>query len=273
MSECRVWTAPVACTGTSCVHHPLSSQENMQAYDILMLIVLGGAVMIGFRKGLVWQIASVAAIGVSYLVAVQFREVLAGYIDADPPWNMFLAMLILYVGTSFVIWLLFQFVRGFIDRAKLREFDRQLGAIFGLAKGVLLCVIITLFAVTLLGDDHRQQIIESKSGLYIARLLDRADAVMPEELHEFLHPYLHRLEGESVPSGRPELDQFRRLEDWLREGEGPELWDPPPAATNARSENDPTQPREIAGWNDGPPSTAHRAEREAFRRYAPRRAE
>jgi membrane protein required for colicin V production len=232
----------------------------MQAYDIIMLIVLGGAAFIGFRKGLVWQIASVAAIVVSYLVAVQFRDVLAGHIDADPPWNTFLAMLILYVGTSFVIWLLFQLVRGIIDRAKLREFDRQLGAIFGLAKGVLLCVIITLFAVTLLGDQQRQQIIESKSGLYIAQLLDRADAVMPEELHEFLHPYLHRLEVESThPSLTPDLDEFRRLEDWLREGQGRE------SAAHER----PPNPNGTGGGDEGPPPSAYQAERDAFRRFAP----
>lgn len=195
----------------------------MQAYDFLMVIVLLVATFFGFRKGLAWQIASVAAIVVSYLVAMQFREVLSERLDAQPPWNMFLAMLILYVGTSFVIWLVFQFVRGFIDRAKLREFDRQLGAIFGLGKGVLLCVIITLFAVTLSGDDQRREIIESRSGLYIAKLLDRADAVMPAELHEFLHPYLNRLEGgPGGPVEGPGADEFQRLEKWLEGGQGGE---------------------------------------------------
>ena len=36
-----------------------------------------------------------------------------------------------------------------IDRLKLKEFDRQIGAIFGLAKGVLWCAVITFFTVTL----------------------------------------------------------------------------------------------------------------------------
>jgi membrane protein required for colicin V production len=197
----------------------------MQTYDIIMLVVLAATTFLGFRKGLAWQIASVAAIVVSYLVAVQFREVLAPRIDAEPPWNTFLAMLILYVGTSFVIWLVFQFVRGFIDRAKLHEFDHQLGAVFGLAKGVLLCVIITLFAVTLLSDDQRRQIIHSRSGLCIAQLLDRADAIMPEELHEFLHPYLHRLEGAPMRQVEgPDTADFRRLEDWLEGGQGGRRW-------------------------------------------------
>ncbi len=196
----------------------------MQAYDIIMLIVLGATTFIGFRKGLVWQIASVAAIVLSYLVAVQFRDVIAQRIDAQPPWNTFLAMLILYVATSFVIWLVFQLVRGVIDKAKLKDFDRQLGAVFGLAKGALLCVIITLFAVTLLDDNLRQQVIRSRSGLYIAQLLDKADSVMPTELHDFLHPYLDRLdEGlKGGPETAPESDEFRELERWLENGQGGE---------------------------------------------------
>ena len=167
----------------------------MEAYDIIMLIVLIVATFFGFRKGLAWQIASLGAIFFSYVIAVRFRDVVADKINATPPWNSFLAMLILYIASSFAIWLVFQLVRGFIDRAKLKDFDRQLGAVFGMAKGVLLCVIITLFAVTLLGDDLRRQIIDSRSGLYIAHLLDRADAVMPTEMHDFLHPYLHQLDG------------------------------------------------------------------------------
>ena len=88
-----------------------------------------------------------------------------------------------------------------------------------------ICVIITLFAVTLLGTSSRDQIIQSRSGLYIAKLLDRADRVMPEELHEFLDPYLNRLDerldgtrSDSEAESGP--DDFDRLEDWLESGQG-----------------------------------------------------
>ena len=166
----------------------------MQVYDIIMLVVLAGAMLFGAWKGLAWQLASLGAVVASYFVALEFRESLASVIGTKPPWNVFLAMLILYVGTSLVIWIVFRMVSNFIDRLKLKEFDRQIGALFGLAKGVLLCVIITLFAVTLLGESERKTIVESNSGRYIAKLLDRAHAVMPEEIHNVLHPYLHSLE-------------------------------------------------------------------------------
>ena len=129
-------------------------------------------------------------------------------------------MLVLYVATSFAIWLAFQLVRGGIDRAKLKEFDQQLGAVFGLIKGVVLCVVITFFAVTLLGEDLRRKVIDSRSGLYIARLIDRADRLMPHEIHEFLDPYLNELDERlgqpPSPSAAPAVDDFQDWEKYLQ---------------------------------------------------------
>ena len=166
----------------------------MQTYDLLMLVVLAGATAFGFWKGLAWQVASVASIFVSYVVAVRFRGTVAAAIDAEPPWNMFLAMLILYIGCSLVIWIGFRFVRKFINQMQLKEFDRQIGGLVGLGKGVLLCVIVTLFAVTLLGDERRRGIVNSTSGYYIAVLLDRSHSIMPPEVHEVLEPYIRNLD-------------------------------------------------------------------------------
>ncbi len=119
----------------------------MQSYDLIMLVVLVGATLLGAWKGMAWQLASMASIVVSYFVAMSFRGPVSQLLSAEPPWNMFLAMLLLYLGTSLLIWLGFQVVRSAIDRMRLNEFDHQVGGIIGFVKGVVLCVIITMFAV------------------------------------------------------------------------------------------------------------------------------
>jgi len=166
----------------------------METYDIVMLVVLVGAALFGVIKGFAWQLASIASITVSYFVAYRFREPFSQSIQAEPPWNRFLAMLILYLGTALVIWVLFRMVSGSIDRLRLKEFDRQIGALFGLAKGALYCILITMFAVTLMGDGIREQIVASRSGRYIAQLLDRSQAIIPPEIHEVVQPYLNRFD-------------------------------------------------------------------------------
>lgn len=166
----------------------------METYDLLMLAVLAVATILGARKGLAWQVASVASIFASYYVAYHFRAPVAQQIRVEAPWNTFAAMLVLYLGCSLVIWLAFRLLSGLLDNLKLKDFDRHAGATLGLARGVLWCVIITLFAVTLLDESRRQAIVRSRSGHYIAILLDRSEAIMPEELHQVLDPYVRTLD-------------------------------------------------------------------------------
>ncbi|MEX2173523.1 MAG: CvpA family protein [Pirellulaceae bacterium] len=182
----------------------------MQAYDLFMIVVLVAAVAWGAWKGFAWQVASLGSLVASYCVALSFRQQVAQFINASPPWNMFLAMLILFLGTSLVVWVGFNLVAEAIEKVKLKEFDRQIGALFGFAKGVLLCVLVTLFAVTLLSEPQRQAICNSKSGYYIAVLLDKAEGVIPGEVHEVLHPYIDRLDQQVE---HPHTEAGQRLPD------------------------------------------------------------
>jgi membrane protein required for colicin V production len=177
----------------------------MALYDIIMLAVLVLAVLFGAWKGMAWQLASLASLVLSYMLALQFSGQVAPLLSIDPPLNHFVAMLIIYAVTSLVVWLVFRMVADAIDRVRLKEFDRQMGALFGAAKGVLFCVAITFFAVTL-SEKSRGMVREARSGLYIAHLIDRADAAMPEDLHQHVGPILHRLEerlDEDGPGDRP----------------------------------------------------------------------
>jgi membrane protein required for colicin V production len=161
----------------------------MQPYDVAMIVVLAVATLLGIWKGAAWQVASLASIIVSSMVAVHSSAAIAPYFPGQEPWNRFLAMLVLYVVTAIAIWLLFHFVSGIIDRVKLKEFDRQLGAIVGLAKGALYCVVITFFAVTL-SEPARRLVLVSKSGDIIARGIKNAYPILPEDIRGYLGKYI-----------------------------------------------------------------------------------
>lgn len=175
----------------------------MEPYDICMLVVLVGTTIFGAWKGMAWQVASSVSLVASYAVALRFSAPLAHHFGQQAPLNRFIAMFVLYMGTSLAIWITFRVVSGFINRVRLTEFDRQMGALFGAAKGILLCVAITFFAVTL-STKARGAVLQSRSGYYIARLLDRADTIMPKELHEVLDPYLNKLGKELDPTTKPQ---------------------------------------------------------------------
>ncbi len=102
-------------------------------------------------------------------------------------------MAVLYVITAGAIWILFRLVSNIINRVKLQEFDRQLGATFGLAKGILYCVVITFFAVTL-SESSRQVVLASHSGDLIARGIRNANPIMPEDVRKYLGEYIDELD-------------------------------------------------------------------------------
>jgi membrane protein required for colicin V production len=166
----------------------------LQPYDILMLAVLAATVLFGVWKGMAWQVASLASVLVSGAVAVHSSPLLAPWFGKQEPWNRLIAMLVLYVATAAAIWIVFRLVSGIINRVRLKEFDRQLGALFGLVKGALYCIIITFFAVTL-SEPARQSVLESHSGDLIARGIQRANPVLPEDIRNYLGKYIDELDA------------------------------------------------------------------------------
>lgn len=175
----------------------------MQTYDLFMILVLVATTMFGFWKGFAWQVASLASLVASYFIALKFSPQIAPIFGDSAPFNKFVAMLAIYVGSSFVIWALFRVVSGAIDRVKFNAFDHQMGALMGFAKGVLFCIGITFFAMTLMPPAQKEAIVGSRAGRYIVVLLDKTESIVPPEIHEVIGPYLQKIEERIDPGKQP----------------------------------------------------------------------
>jgi membrane protein required for colicin V production len=165
----------------------------LDGYDMVMLGILAATAVLGYFKGMVWQIAWIAGIAASAFVALRFGNAAAPFFGQQAPWNRLIAMLALYVGTSLVVWLVFRVVSGAIDAVHLSAFDHQLGLLLGLAKGALLCIVITFFAVTL-APGFRDQIVASRSGRIVAEVIVRADEFLPAEVAATVDPFVKQFE-------------------------------------------------------------------------------
>lgn len=182
----------------------------LEGYDLVMLGILAAAALLGYFKGMVWQVAWIAGIAASSFVALRFGADLAPYVGQQPPWNRLIAMLALYVATSLAVWIVFRLISGAINAVRLSAFDRQLGLLLGLAKGVLLCVVVTFFAVTL-APAYRHQIVGSHSGRLVAQLIVRADELLPREIGEAVDPFVKQFEEQfqEGQAGEGPADQGR----------------------------------------------------------------
>lgn len=268
----------------------------MQGYDFLMIAVLVGAIAWGAWKGFAWQVASTASMVLSYFVALNFRAPVAQIISsffqsrasqspgasalANGPWNVFGAMLVLFLGTSLVVWLCFNFVSQAIERMKLKEFDRQVGALVGLAKGALLCIIITLFSMTLLDQPQRQAIINSRSGNVIANILAKAESVLPPEIVQVLAPYIDGLDnrypqantGDGFDPARQLLNsaaqQFEKTYE-ARPASGSYYSQPAGNYGGSNYAPTPNQPGFVPGYNGGQPTYNDPQMADRYRQFAP----
>jgi membrane protein required for colicin V production len=224
----------------------------MQTYDALMILVLVAATVFGFWKGMAWQLASLASLIASYFISLKFSPQLAPYFGQQAPLNRFSAQLAIYIASSFIIWMMFRLVSGAIDKVKLQSFDKQLGALFGFAKGVLLCVAITFFAVTLAPQPQGQAIVSSQSGRYIVALLNKADAVCPPELHQVVGPYLNTIEQKLNPNFQPKGQDLQQM--WQNQVKAnmpsmPQMpWSQPQGSSQAQPTWPTSQPPQQQAW-------------------------
>ncbi len=171
----------------------------IEGYDLVMLGILAAAAVLGYFKGVLWQLAWIGGIAASAVVAIRFGGPLAPFFGSQAPWNKLIAMLALYVATSLAVWLVFGVVSGIIKTVQLSAFDHQMGLLLGAAKGALLCVVVTFFAV-MLAPGYRDQIVGSRSGRFVAELIVRADQFLPPDVIARVKPFVDRFQDEL---GRP----------------------------------------------------------------------
>jgi uncharacterized membrane protein required for colicin V production len=144
-------------------------------------------------KGLVWQLAWIGAIVLCFVFSQTGSMTIAGWLPIEPPLNRWVAMFLLYLAAAFVAFAVAAKLHGWIEKAKFKELDKHLGAVFGLLKGTLISLVVIFFAVTLTAAT-REPVLQSHSGYVAALIMDRLRPVLPEELHGVLLPYLYHLD-------------------------------------------------------------------------------
>jgi len=163
----------------------------MELFDIIVILIIVWSAIVGWRKGLSWQLAAIVALAASAIVATRYARLVAPLFDVQPPWNHTLAVLVLFLITSLAVNLFFGMIENFMEKLKLENFNQQLGAIFGAIKGVIWCMLITFFLV-MLTVTGRDMVLRSMSGKALVTLISQVDEALPEDLREALKAHTDR---------------------------------------------------------------------------------
>lgn len=161
-------------------------------YDIAVLGVLVYSMARGASRGLIWQFATIAGIILCLMFAETFSAVVSPHISLAPPHNEWVTMFGAYLFFSFISFGAARMLTKGIEGAGLKEYNAHLGAVFGLAKGAVVCLVATFFLATL--DATHNVIANSKSGYYAALTMQKIHPIMPEKLHDALDRYIHSLD-------------------------------------------------------------------------------
>ena len=203
---------------------------SLQVYDIIILIIVGWLTLRGTMKGMVSQIASIAAVILSFWSAVRYgpmlEPVMRSTVQAQAPWDKVLAITIAFVGTSIAVMLLQRVLAGIISAIRLKKFDHLCGALFGFLKGVLIGMIITFFAV-MLSEQTREMAVGSQSGKILVRLIQQTRNLLPEDISALVESNLKGFQ-EQIESGKETVEQIREVSqtgseakkglEWLQNG-------------------------------------------------------
>ncbi len=168
-------------------------------YDIAVLGVLVYCMARGAARGLIGQCAAIAGIILCLTFAETFSAIVGPHVSLDPPYNEWVVMFGAYLFFSFIAFGAARMLTKGVENVGLKEYNAHLGAVLGLAKGAVICLVMTFFLATL--DATHSVITHSKSGYYAALTMQKIHPIMPEKLHDALDRYIHSLDG--VPGIQP----------------------------------------------------------------------
>jgi membrane protein required for colicin V production len=119
-------------------------------FDYLVIFVMVTSVIISMLRGLVKEVLSLAGWVVAFVLANAYAAALAVMLPAVVPGEvlrLILAFIALFIGVRILMGLLSMALGALLDAGGLSLFDRALGAVFGVGRGL----VIVLTAVILCG--------------------------------------------------------------------------------------------------------------------------
>lgn len=153
----------------------------MTSQSIVDLVVLGILIYCAVRgaaRGLLSQLSWVIALLLCFKFSGTLAPAIEPMIGVDPPLKQWLAMLAVYVGLCGVSFVVAGMLSSWMAKAKIIDFDKHLGGILGFVKGIVICMTVMFFAITM-SPAMRQIVSQTYSGYCAALILHNSKYLIP----------------------------------------------------------------------------------------------
>lgn len=157
----------------------------MNLLDFILLIPIVWLCIRGFQKGLIIELASLIGIILGIIAAYYYagyvQDLIKDYFSFKEHTSRIIAYILIFLAVMLVVYLIGKMVEGVIDVIALGWLNKMLGAIIGLAKGIVLVgIILYIFEKT----DTRQKVITpavKEKSMFYHPLMELVHFVVPND--------------------------------------------------------------------------------------------
>ncbi len=165
---------------------------------MVVIAIVAWAAVRGAKKGFLHQASWIVALVVCAVFGRQCCAQYADRIHAPAPLNEWICVTLLYLAASLVCFAAVRVLRAIIERVKMDEYDRHLGSILGILKGVLVCMI--LVAVLAVASETTDRAVRpSMSRRATVVIMDRLMPALSDKLIRLVSPLVDELRHDPSP--------------------------------------------------------------------------
>jgi membrane protein required for colicin V production len=158
--------------------------QRMNAFDIIVIVIVGYSLIRGVFRGLVKEVSSIVGVLGGFFAAYSLYGTVAGYLSgviANASYRSILAFLVIFCAVVFLVNLLALVLKYLLKIVFLGWFDRLCGMGFGFLKGVLIVSVLFLALTTFL-PKNTPLIKNSISGPYISMISEKLALVITSDM-------------------------------------------------------------------------------------------
>ncbi|MBK8083667.1 MAG: CvpA family protein [Devosia sp.] len=183
----------------------------LTAFDVGVAVLVLISAILATARGFTREILSLATWAGSAAVAAyayfQHKEIAREYIN-EPIVADIVTVLGTFIVALIILHLITMRIADFVVDSRIGPLDRTLGFIFGVARGVLIAVVVVIFGLWLMPSNLPSWAKESKSLPVLQNFGDSLISVLPPDLEKQVTDILHRGGGddEASPDEAPTPD-------------------------------------------------------------------
>lgn len=157
--------------------------------DWVLLGVLLASMVVGFWRGLVYEVLSLAGWVAALVVAQWLAPEVVGWLPfvkgAPASVQYAVAFAVVFVGTVFAAGMVSWLIKKLVETVGLRPVDRTLGGVFGLARGVVLLLALTV-VLQLTGVSRDAWWSTAQGPVWLDLVLTGLKPLLPQTFVEYL---------------------------------------------------------------------------------------